>query len=68
MQQKKERGKETNFNADCGLGEGEMAEGERKWLGAASQTFPEVARQVGEMRPMLSKKCFSDSFPAKCGK
>lgn len=51
LQQKKEREKETNFNADCGLGEGEMAEGERKWLGAASQTFPENARQVGEMRP-----------------
>lgn len=51
MQQKKERGKETNFNADCGLEEGEMDEGERKWLSVTSQTFPEVAKQVGEMRP-----------------
>lgn len=51
LQQKKEMGKETNINADCGLGEGEMAEGERKWLGVASQTFPEVAKQVGEMKP-----------------
>lgn len=51
MQQKKERGKETIFNADCGLGEGEMAEGERKWPSVAFQTFPEVAKQVGEMRP-----------------
>lgn len=28
-----------------------MAEGERKWPSVAFQTFPEVAKQVGEMRP-----------------
>lgn len=57
LQQKKERGKETNFNADC-LGEGEMAERERKWLSVASQTFPEVAKQVEEMRPRFPRSAF----------
>lgn len=69
LQQKKERGKDTNFNSGCGLGEGEMAEGERKWLSVASQTFPEVAKQVGEMRPDpgFPRRAFQ-SFPAKWGK
>lgn len=67
LQQKKESGKETKFNAGCGPGEGKKAEGERKWFSVASQTFPKVARQVGEMRPapLFLTSAFQTIFPAK---